>query len=45
MDKAGFRVAALYRFAPVADPAALRDALEALCGERCAARCWWRTRG
>ena len=26
------RVAALYKFAPVADPAALRDRLEALCG-------------
>ena len=27
------RVAALYRFASVADPAALRDSLEALCGD------------
>ncbi len=33
MDTAGIRVAALYRFAPVADTAALRDRLEALCGE------------
>ena len=32
MDDAGFRVAALYRFARVPDPAGLRDALEALCG-------------
>ena len=33
MDDAGFRVAALYRFARVPDPASLRDALEALCGQ------------
>ena len=33
MDTAGIRVAALYRFAAVTDPSALRDRIEALCGE------------
>ena len=33
MSENGIRVAALYRFAAVADPAHLRDDLEALCGE------------
>ncbi len=32
MNENSIRVAALYKFAPVADPAALRDHLEALCG-------------
>lgn len=32
MSNHSIRVAALYRFAPVADPAALRDHLEGLCG-------------
>ena len=32
-DSASVRLAALYRFASVADPAALRDLLENLCGE------------
>ena len=34
MQDAGIRVAALYRFAAVAEPEALRDRLETLCGER-----------
>lgn len=33
MSDNGIRVAALYRFASVADPAGLRDHLEALCGD------------
>ncbi|WP_298158159.1 rhodanese-related sulfurtransferase [Brevundimonas sp.] len=33
MSDSALRVAALYRFASVADPAALRDLLEDLCGE------------
>ena len=33
MSASPIRVAALYRFASVADPAALRDALEKLCGD------------
>lgn len=32
MNEKPVRVAALYKFAPVADPTALRDRLEALCG-------------
>jgi len=33
MSENGIRVAALYRFAAVADPVGLRDILEALCGD------------